>query len=192
PVGAAPVVTSTTRARGGTASRKSRSARTIPGRRSPARRRRRGGENDVRRRQRDRPERAKGRRTRGDRPEQGSANVGDRRDRRNRRAGGAGVSRRNNAVAANAVMRQLMHRDAESPGSLLTAPRRSVEASDPGKRHSLLTLVFPFLVLVGDRRLFVAAKEENLRDPFVRVDLRGKGSGVRDFECDVPLPLGLE
>src|SRR5205807_8744773 len=73
------------------------------------------------------------------------------------------------------------------------APRpRSVEASDLGKLHSLLTLVFPFLVLVGDRRLFVAAKEENLGDPFVRVDLRGKGSGVRDFECDVPLPLGLE
>src|SRR6185436_4638111 len=58
--------------------------------------------------------------------------------------------------------------------------------------QALLPLILALLVRVRHLALFVALEEEHLRDPFVRVDLRGERRGVRDLEGDVALPLGLE
>src|SRR5262245_54593291 len=70
--------------------------------------------------------------------------------------------------------------------------RRLAPGSQFWKSDADLALVFAALVFVGDLGFFFAAEEKDLRDAFVRIDLRGQRRGVRDLERHVAFPLRLE
>src|SRR3954469_19378376 len=62
----------------------------------------------------------------------------------------------------------------------------------PRKRHSLLALILPLLVLVRHQRPLFSLEEEDLSNAFIGVDFGRQWSGIRDLECDEAFPLGLE
>src|SRR5438034_2379339 len=71
------------------------------------------------------------------------------------------------------------------------ATQRPCARSDFRERDLALRLVLALLVAVRRGAGLVALEEEDLRDPLVRVDLRGNGRRVGDLERRGALPLRL-
>src|SRR5687767_10814461 len=72
------------------------------------------------------------------------------------------------------------------PGGI-PAPRSHLRQCDV-----LLPLVLPAAILVRSLADFVGLEEDHLRHTLVGVDLGRQRRSVRELECDVALPLGLE
>src|SRR5688572_11118369 len=60
------------------------------------------------------------------------------------------------------------------------------------KRDANLPLILALLVAIRDLGRLASLEEQDLRDPFVRVDLRWQRRRVRDLQRDEAFPLRLE
>src|SRR3546814_1251341 len=64
--------------------------------------------------------------------------------------------------------------------------------SEAGQGDAALAHILAGAVGVGDLAGLVRLQEQELARTFVRVDLRRQRRGVREFEGNVPLPLGFQ
>jgi len=71
-------------------------------------------------------------------------------------------------------------------------PRSVSSARDERKSEARLVLIFALLVRIAGATDFFSFQEHNLRNPFARVNLRGKWRCVADFNRNSSPPFGFE
>src|SRR3989442_14403265 len=71
-------------------------------------------------------------------------------------------------------------------------PARMRGSLKPGKHNSLLRLIFPLFVFVGDFAGFVGDEEDHLAAASVGVAFGGQGGRIADFKSYIVLLFGLD